>query len=134
MAGSLSRHATKGGVLTEVIPSAVDEVGGSSPQPPRKPCRICSSSGEMPRGSSGCGRSPKAFPVPTSSSTMCVTGDSSVVVSAIPEIRRCADRAPVLVDDIISFAATMSETVRQWREAGLAAPVCLGVHGVFAAH
>jgi ribose-phosphate pyrophosphokinase len=61
-------------------------------------------------------------------------GDSSVVVSAIPEIRRCADRAPVLVDDIISFAATMSETVRQWREAGWAAPVCLGVHSVFAAH
>ena len=40
----------------------------------------------------------------------------------------------MLVDDIISFAATMSEAVRQWREAGWAAPVCLGVHGVFAAH
>jgi ribose-phosphate pyrophosphokinase len=60
-------------------------------------------------------------------------GDRSVVVSAIPEIRRWADRTPVLVDDIISSAATMSETVRQWREAGLTAPVCLGVHGVFAA-
>ena len=28
----------------------------------------------------------------------------------------------------------MSETVRQWRDAGLTAPaVCVGVHGVFAA-
>ena len=38
----------------------------------------------------------------------------------------------MLVDDIISSAATMSETARQWREAGLAPPVCIGVHGVFA--
>ncbi len=61
-------------------------------------------------------------------------GDRNVVVSVVPEIRRWADRTPVLVDDIISSAATMSTTVRQWIEAGLTAPVCLGVHGVFAAH
>ena len=60
-------------------------------------------------------------------------GDREVAVSAIPDIHRWADRTPVLVDDIISSAHTMIETVRQWREAGLTAPICLGVHGVFAA-
>jgi len=60
-------------------------------------------------------------------------GDRNVVVSVVPEIRRWANRTPVLVDDIISSAATMSETVRQWRDAGLTAPVCVGVHAVFAA-
>lgn len=59
-------------------------------------------------------------------------GDRDVVVSAIPEIRRWADRTPVLVDDIISSARTMTETVRQWVTAGLVAPLCLGVHGVLA--
>lgn len=59
-------------------------------------------------------------------------GDRSVTVSVVPEIRRWADRTPVLVDDIISSAITMTETVRQWVEAGLPAPVCLAVHGVFA--
>lgn len=59
-------------------------------------------------------------------------GDRSVEVSPVSEIRRWADSTPVLVDDIISSAATMSETVRQWREAGLPAPICLGVHGIFA--
>ena len=58
-------------------------------------------------------------------------GDQTVLVSKVPEILRWADRTPVLVDDIISSAATMSATVRQWSEAGLAPPVCLGVHGVF---
>jgi ribose-phosphate pyrophosphokinase len=38
---------------------------------------------------------------------------------------------PVLVDDIISTAHTMTETVKQLRAAGLNAPVCLGVHAVF---
>lgn len=59
-------------------------------------------------------------------------GDRNVVVSVVPEIRRWADRTPVLVDDIISSATTMSETARQWRAAELTAPVCVGVHGVFA--
>jgi len=39
---------------------------------------------------------------------------------------------PVLVDDIISTAHTMTETVKQLRTAGLGAPVCMGVHPVFA--
>ena len=60
-------------------------------------------------------------------------GDRSVVISTPPDLQRWADRTPVLVDDIISSAVTMGETVRQWRAAGLPAPVCVGVHGVFAA-
>jgi ribose-phosphate pyrophosphokinase len=38
----------------------------------------------------------------------------------------------VLVDDIISTAGTMIETVGRVRRAGLADPVCIGVHAVFA--
>jgi ribose-phosphate pyrophosphokinase len=38
----------------------------------------------------------------------------------------------VLVDDVIASAATMIEATRLLREAGWPAPVCLGVHGVFA--
>lgn len=59
-------------------------------------------------------------------------GDRDVAVSAIPEIRAWTDYTPVLVDDIISSAHTMIETVKQWAEAGLPSPVCLAVHGVFA--
>jgi ribose-phosphate pyrophosphokinase len=59
-------------------------------------------------------------------------GDRDVVVSAIPKMESWADRTPVLVDDIISSARTMIETVRQWTGAGLPHPVCLAVHGVFA--
>lgn len=39
---------------------------------------------------------------------------------------------PVLVDDIVSTARTMIETVGQLRRAGARAPVCVGVHAVFA--
>ena len=59
-------------------------------------------------------------------------GDRDVSVSEIPDVGRWADRTPVLIDDIISSARTMSEAVRQLRAARLVGPVCLGVHGVFA--
>lgn len=62
-------------------------------------------------------------------------GDRDVEVSAIPDLERWTGRTPVLIDDIVSSAHTMIEAVRQLRErreAGRAAPVCLGVHGVFA--
>jgi len=38
---------------------------------------------------------------------------------------------PVLVDDIISSGHTMASAVRQLRAAGIAPPVCIGVHAVF---
>ena len=58
-------------------------------------------------------------------------GDRDVSVS-VPDIERWRDHTPVLVDDIISTARTMIETVTHLRRIGLAAPVCIGVHAVFA--
>ncbi len=58
-------------------------------------------------------------------------GDRDVEVS-VPDVERWRDHTPVLVDDIISTGRTMIETVGHLRRAGLAPPVCVGVHGVFA--
>ena len=57
--------------------------------------------------------------------------DNDVEVST-PVIAAYRGRIPVLVDDIISTAHTMIETVGHLRGAGMAAPVCIGVHPVFA--
>ncbi len=58
-------------------------------------------------------------------------GDREVEI-AVPEIEHWHNRTPVLVDDIISTARTMIETVGHLRRAGLKPPVCIGVHAVFA--
>lgn len=58
-------------------------------------------------------------------------GDRDVVVS-VPEVERWRSHTPVLVDDIVSTSRTMIETVTHLRQAGLAAPVCVAVHAVFA--
>ena len=58
-------------------------------------------------------------------------GDREVEVS-IPESAMLAGRTPVLVDDIVSTARTMIAAVRHLRAAGLAPPVCVAVHGIFA--
>lgn len=58
-------------------------------------------------------------------------GDRDVEVT-VPEVERWAECTPVLVDDIISTAGTMIETVGHLRDAGMQAPVCVGVHAVFA--
>lgn len=58
-------------------------------------------------------------------------GDRDVKVS-VPDIERHRERTPVLVDDIISTGHTMIETVAHLKRAGLAPPVCIGVHAVFA--
>jgi ribose-phosphate pyrophosphokinase len=60
-------------------------------------------------------------------------GDRDVSVSA-PDVTGHEGRTPVLVDDIISTARTMIETVAQLARAGMRAPVCVGVHGLFADH
>jgi ribose-phosphate pyrophosphokinase len=57
--------------------------------------------------------------------------DRQVEVSS-PDIERWRDRTPVLVDDIISTAQTMIETVKGLTKVGLGGPVCIGVHAVFA--
>jgi ribose-phosphate pyrophosphokinase len=58
-------------------------------------------------------------------------GDREVEVS-VPEVSRWRGHTPVLVDDIISTARTMIQTVGHLRGAGLRPPVCVGVHAVFA--
>lgn len=58
-------------------------------------------------------------------------GDRDVEVS-VPEVERWRSYTPVLVDDIVSTARTMIETVGHLRRSGLAAPVCVAVHAVFA--
>lgn len=58
-------------------------------------------------------------------------GDRDVSVS-VPEVERWRHHTPVLVDDIISTARTMIATVGHLRRAALPAPVCIGVHGLFA--
>lgn len=58
-------------------------------------------------------------------------GDRDVEIS-VPDVAQWRDHTPVLVDDIISTARTMIETVRHLGRAGLAPPVCVGVHAVFA--
>ena len=57
-------------------------------------------------------------------------GDRDVVVS-VPDVDRWRSHTPVLVDDIVSTARTMIETVGHLRRAGLAAPVCVAVHAIF---
>ena len=58
-------------------------------------------------------------------------GDRDVEVS-VPDVERWRSHTPVLVDDIISTARTMIETVRHLARAGLPRPICVGVHAVFA--
>lgn len=58
-------------------------------------------------------------------------GDRDVEVS-VPEIEQWQDRTPVLVDDIISTARTMIETIGHLRKALLPPPICIGVHAIFA--
>jgi len=60
------------------------------------------------------------------------SGDRDVEL-ALPDLDALRGRTPVLVDDIVSSGQTMATTVRALRAAGLAAPVCIGVHAVFAA-
>lgn len=58
-------------------------------------------------------------------------GDRDVEVS-VPEVEKYKNHTPVLVDDIISTAHTMIETVRHLKEVNMKPPVCIGVHGIFA--
>jgi ribose-phosphate pyrophosphokinase len=58
-------------------------------------------------------------------------GDREVRVS-VPDAVRVRQFTPVLVDDIISTGRTMVETALHLREYGIPAPVCIGIHAVFA--
>ena len=58
-------------------------------------------------------------------------GDRDVEVS-LPDVSAWRDRQPVLVDDIVSSARTMIQAVASIRRVGLPAPLCIGVHALFA--
>lgn len=58
-------------------------------------------------------------------------GDREVEVT-LPGMARWRGRTPVLVDDIVSTARTMIETLGQLKVAGFAGAACVAVHGVFA--
>ncbi len=58
-------------------------------------------------------------------------GDRDVEISA-PQVEGYKNYTPVLVDDIISTARTMIETVGLLKKAGMKPAVCIGVHAVFA--
>lgn len=59
------------------------------------------------------------------------TGDRTVAVT-IPDLSMFRTHTPVLVDDIISTAQTMMAVTKQFCENGINAPVCIGVHALFA--
>jgi ribose-phosphate pyrophosphokinase len=58
-------------------------------------------------------------------------GDREVEIH-VPDMGRLKSRTPVIVDDIISTARTMTKTVDLLRGAGMRPPICLGVHAIFA--
>ncbi len=58
-------------------------------------------------------------------------GDRSVRIEA-PSLAQWKERTPVLLDDIISSARTMALAAKRVAEQGLRAPLCVGVHGIFA--
>ena len=57
-------------------------------------------------------------------------GDRDVEVS-VPDVDKYKDATPILVDDIISTARTMIETVKHLKKAGMKPPICVGIHAVF---
>jgi ribose-phosphate pyrophosphokinase len=57
-------------------------------------------------------------------------GDRVVDVSA-PDLAAYRQHTPVVVDDVVSSAQTMVETVKHLVGAGLRAPVCVAVHALF---
>ncbi len=59
------------------------------------------------------------------------SGDRSVQLT-LPDLDALRGRTPVLVDDIISSGQAMATTVRELVATGFAAPICVGVHPVFA--
>ncbi|HWA47330.1 MAG TPA: ribose-phosphate pyrophosphokinase [Dongiaceae bacterium] len=59
-------------------------------------------------------------------------GDREVQID-IPDMSAWRERQPLLIDDIISSAATMIEAARLLAAAGMRRPICVGIHGIFAA-
>lgn len=58
-------------------------------------------------------------------------GDRDVEIS-LPSLDILKNKTPVLVDDIISTASTMIKTIDHLKGMKIEAPICIGVHAVFA--
>lgn len=58
-------------------------------------------------------------------------GDKEVKIS-VPDVEKYKEHTPILVDDIISTARTMIETIGHLKRIGMKKPVCIGIHGIFA--
>ncbi len=58
-------------------------------------------------------------------------GDKQVEVS-VPEAGQYMEHTPVLIDDIIATAQTMIKTVEHVHTLDMRAPVCIGIHAIFA--
>lgn len=57
-------------------------------------------------------------------------GDN-LVETSMPNVELYKKNTPILVDDIISTAGTMIETVIHLKSLSMRAPVCIGVHALF---
>jgi ribose-phosphate pyrophosphokinase len=57
-------------------------------------------------------------------------GDRAVSLS-LPDMAPYLDFTPVVLDDIISTARTMQESIIKLKQAGMNNPVCIGIHGIF---
>lgn len=73
----------------------------------------------------------EAIKMPFIISTKKRSGDKEVEIT-LPDVSAYKDHTPVLVDDIISTARTMIETVKKLLEANMKPPICIGIHGIFA--
>jgi ribose-phosphate pyrophosphokinase len=58
-------------------------------------------------------------------------GDREVEISA-PDVERWRSHTPVVIDDIVSTARTMIETLGHLHRANMRPAMCLGVHAIFA--
>lgn len=59
------------------------------------------------------------------------TGDRTVKVS-IKGLEKYQNHTPVLIDDIISTAKTMTTTIKHLHDNHMTPPVCIGIHAIFA--
>lgn len=57
-------------------------------------------------------------------------GDREVEVT-IPGLEKYPENIPILIDDIISTAKTMLETIRHLKIMKMKPPICIGIHAVF---
>lgn len=58
-------------------------------------------------------------------------GDREVDIS-VPGIKQYKEHTPILLDDIISTATTMLKAVQCLQKENFAAPICIGIHAIFA--